>query len=621
MQATPRSRVQRLESVKTLVAALPARPGCDPADAGAWVRAAEWALRYEPAPSPDVATLVDRALDRAEHRCAQLAAGRAPWLERPGRRVHGYRSRIDGSYQGYGVVVPRGWRRDRPIRCDIVLHGSLRPVPSAELRLLAPFDRDDDLEAPAVPYVELHPMGRVENAYRWAGETDVEEALDDLCRKMAIDRDRIVLRGMSMGASGTWHLGLKRPDRYVALGPYCGYVDTHRFSETPGMDFVRVGPLPAVQEDGLHLLDSVDWCANAREVPVVAAIGEVDPFREAHRIMARAFRDEGLEMVEIESKGTGHVQDPATWAEQMRRIAVHARPGLDRDAPRVRATTWSLRYARFRWWEFQGLERQCERADVDAACGDDGVLTVRRLTNTTAFRIHRPIRALVIDGARVPVMEPDSGGEPALFVRSRGAWRQVTGMEERRFQRQGKRPGLQGPIDDAFRDAFTVVRGTGRPWNPAVHAAALAAMERFVFAFARWFRGDPRVVDDRAVTPEMARGTHLVCFGDPGSNAWIARAARPGAGPMRWDRGSIRSGRRSWLSGAHLPMWIAPAPWTDGRYVVVNSGHTFGAAELDRLNYLLFPRKGDWAVSNVESGSLVEAGWFDEAWRGPRDGR
>ena len=37
-----------------------------------------------------------------------------------------------------------------------------------------------------------------------------------------------------MGASGTWHLGLKHPDFFAALGPYCGYVDTHRFSETPG---------------------------------------------------------------------------------------------------------------------------------------------------------------------------------------------------------------------------------------------------------------------------------------------------------------------------------------------------------------------------------------------------
>src|SRR5436189_4961134 len=100
---------------------------------------------------------------------------------------------------------------------------------------------------------------------RWAGwrtvtagpaRPEVFEAIEAVCRNYNIDRDRIVLRGMSMGASGTWHLGLKHPDRFVALGPYCGYVDTHRFSITPGMNFVPVGPLPSHQESALHMLDS-----------------------------------------------------------------------------------------------------------------------------------------------------------------------------------------------------------------------------------------------------------------------------------------------------------------------------------------------------------------------------
>src|SRR5262249_12272898 len=135
-------------------------------------------------------------------------------------------------------------------------------------------------------WIELHPLGRVENCYRWAGETDVFEAIEDVCRNYNIDRRRIVLPGMSMGASGTWHLGLKHPDFFVALGPYCGYVDTHQFSETPGMNFVKVGPLPPYQEAGLHMLDSVDYAANAGIVPCIAAIGEKDPFFQAHVIMS-----------------------------------------------------------------------------------------------------------------------------------------------------------------------------------------------------------------------------------------------------------------------------------------------------------------------------------------------
>src|SRR5437764_129598 len=146
----------------------------------------------------------------------------------------------------------------------------------SEVRFMNRFDEGDEPagKPPSADYIELQPLGRVENGYRWAGETDVLEAIEATCRSYSIDRRRIVLRGMSMGASGTWHLGLKHPDRFVALAPYAGYVDTHQFSETPLKTFVKVGPLPPYQEKTLSMLDSVDYAANAGMVPAVAAIGE-----------------------------------------------------------------------------------------------------------------------------------------------------------------------------------------------------------------------------------------------------------------------------------------------------------------------------------------------------------
>ena len=199
--------------------------------------------------------------------------------------------------QPYAVIVPAKYDPDRPMRLDVVLHGSSRPVGMSELRFLGRFDEGDGpaTDAPDRDYIELHPLGRVENGYRWAGETDVFEAIEAACRNYAVDRDRIVLRGMSMGASGTWHLGLKHPDRFVALGPYCGYVDTHEFSQTPLPNFVKVGPLPPHQEKTLHMLDSVDYAANAGVVPAVACMGEKDVFFQAHVLMGQAMAKEGLD--------------------------------------------------------------------------------------------------------------------------------------------------------------------------------------------------------------------------------------------------------------------------------------------------------------------------------------
>ena len=69
-------------------------------------------------------------------------------------------------------------------------------------------------------------------------------------------------------------------------------------------------------------------------------------------------------------------------------------------------------------------------------------------------------------------------------------------------------------------------------------------------------------------------------------------------------------------------MLIQPNPLAEGRYIVLNSGHTFHEKELASLNYLLFPRLGDWAVLKVGARpaadppgqEVVRAGFFDERW-------
>jgi len=42
-----------------------------------------------------------------------------------------------------------------------------------------------------------------------------------------------------------------------------------------------------------------------------------------------------------------------------------------------------------------------------------------------------------------------------------------------------------------------------------------------------------------------------------------------------------------------------------GRYVVLNSGHTYHDSEL-RFSYMVFPRLGDWAILKVGDNSPGE---------------
>lgn len=594
------------------------------ADAAVFSKGLRWALRFDTNFEATEFALLVKALERGQQRVAALEAGRQPWASKKGKLIRGFISAVDGSVQLCGVVVPAGYNSTKPIRLDVILHGSTRPVGLSELRFLNRFDEGDEAgkEPPAQDFIELHPLGRVENGYRWAGETDVFEAIAAVCRNYSIDQNRIVLRGMSMGASGTWHLGLKHPDRFVALGPYCGYVDTHRFSETPLKTFVQVGPLPAHQEKTLHMLDSIDYATNAGVVPAIACMGEKDVFFQAHVIMGQAMEREGLKMVNLISPGTGHVIDPVTHQEQMRRMADIAAQGLDRAPKHIRFVTWTLKYGRCHWLQVLGLGEHYARAELDATVAADGLVEVKEPVNVTRFAVLPPmlqsaVPRLIVGGQAVPLPAREGFFQPRKSVigKREGKWVYLGEVDSLKLD--GKGPGLQGPIDDAFTSPFLCVRGTGQAWNPAVQAWATTSLQRFSHEWARYFRGDLPVKDDTAVTAEDIQRYHLILFGDPGSNRLI-RQVLPQL-PLRWTREELRLGPERRSATDHVPVLIQPNPLTEDRYIVLNSGHTFHEKELASLNYLLFPRLGDWAVLRVgpEEETVVRAGFCDESWQVP----
>jgi pimeloyl-ACP methyl ester carboxylesterase len=625
-----------LEELRTIKATSAVLDPALVADLEIFVKGAQWALRYDTDGKPTELALITKAMARCVNRMKSLAAGKTPWSAKRGRVVRGYVSSVDRSVQPYGLVIPKGHDPNKSIRLDVVLHGSTKPQGASELKFMERFDEGDDDSAELVdqPFLELHPLGRVENCYRWAGETDVFEAIEDVCHKYEIDRDRIVLRGMSMGASGTWHLGLKHPDRFVALGPYCGYVDTHRFSETPLDTFVRVGPLPEHQELGLHMLDSVDYAANAGVLPAIACMGEKDVFFQAHVIMGEAMQREGLTMVNLISPGTGHVIDPVTHAQQMRRIAEYAARGIDHVPRQLRFVTWTLKYPRCHWLEVQGLIEHYHRSEISACVLDDGTIDIDEPQNITRFAV-------------LPAALPESNGKirvagktfaiagfrgaarphrPIQFERRAGIWDLSSAAGAGAVA--GKWPGLTGPIDDAFTTRFLCVRGTGRPWNTNVQKYADASLKRFAYEWDRYFRGELPVKDDTDVTEDDVATCNLILFGDGGSNSWMAKVL-PEL-PIRWSESELVVAGAAYPAADYVPALIHPNPLAAEagaeRYVVLNSGHTFREAELAKLNYLLFPRWGDWAVlkigdkipatpSDPLEETVMHAGFFNEEWQ------
>lgn len=603
------------------------------ADAQIFVKGVVWALDFGPVEDAKSRELVQKGIRRARERIDALATGRLTWVERRGSSVRGFISAVDGSVQPYGLVVPASYDPAKPMRLDVVLHGSTPATGIGELQFINAADAEDSgAVASKHNFIEVHPMGRLgENAYRFEGETDVDEAIEAVCRDYRIDRSRIVLRGSSLGGVGTWQLGLKRPDRYVALGPAAGLVDTYVFANAPWKHFVRLAPLTPWQETTLHLVDAVDYSANAGMVPVVAVMGDKDPYFESHLLIEKAFAKEGIPFVGLVDRGAGHGVTAQVMQEQLRLLGEHAAKGRDPFPKHVRFVTWTLKFSRCNWLEVLGLEAHYQRAEIEARIAADGSIAVTQPQNINRFAIHPPAlqtahTSVTVGGTKIDLPAQSAGtARPVVIELQDGKWKYQGTLEA--VTLTGKRPGLQGPIDDAFSRPFLCVRGTGMAWNPAVGAWADANLKRFADEWRRHYRGYLPIKNDTEVTEDDVRRANLILFGDPGSNRWINKVL-PQL-PIQWTRETLELGKDRHAAADHGVQLICPnpLPGAAGLYVVLNSGHTYHDLEL-RFSYMVFPRLGDWAIVKMGDNppsapattvveTVLSSGFFDEAWANP----
>ena len=588
-------------------------------------KAAEWMLRYpEEVYSREYVGYAIDALEAGMARAGLLAEGRHPWTERKGRVLRAYRSRVDGSVQPYGLVIPASYDGRKPVRLDVVLHGRNQRL--TEVRFIANHSTGEPVPD-GQDFIQLNIFGRTNNAYRWSGETDVFEALEAVERDYQVDPDRLVLRGFSMGGAGAFHIGLHHPDRWAAVEAGAGFTETIRYAKLPN--------LPPHQRRALRIYDAVDYARNAVNVPLVGYGGENDAQLQAAVNVREALMREGFHFTQdgLNWKTTdlraifpvgpniGHKFHPKSKALSNRFIGEALAQGR-RPPDRVQFVTYTTSYPKCYWVTVEGLDRHYERAQIDAERS-----TGRGLAHSVTIKTRNVNRLRVaglangarlsIDGQSIGVTE---GPAKQRFIKADGRWQAFKAVDPAGDSLR-KKHGLQGPIDDAFREAFLCVRPTGKPNHPAAHERALAVADLFGKEYPRWLRADVPFKKDTEVTPADIAGRHLVLFGDPGSNSLLARVA--GRLPIRWTKEAIVVGDRSYSTEDHLLAMIYPNPLNPQRYVVVNSGHTFHEAEFRGTNAYLFPRLGDYSVLRFHEGpddpEVVEAGFFDEEWTLPRN--
>ena len=567
-------------------------------------------------------------LEEGNQKAESLAQGQAPWTKGK-KRTHGFVSDLDGSLQPYGVTFPESYDGTKPVRLYVWMHGRAQRLTESEF--LYTFPRQNASRPPVADYgqIQLDVYGRWNGAgWHFAGEAEVFEAIAAVSKRYKIDQNRILLRGFSMGGEGAWHIALHHPDRFAAAEIGAG--TWSRRAEN--------SDLAPYQRAALNIWENMhEWALNIFNLPLAAHDGDTDtqtavlpgyapgiPHRgqlesslrvrdqllkegfplEGEAEFLRAIGTPGIFLI---SRNTGHGTSPLVrerlddflkqWGDSGRMTPNH-----------VRFVTFTTRYNRSHWVTLEQMARMYERAEVDALRSADGGKIQIKTRNLSRLTLRETARttAIEIDGQRLNVRPAAS----LVLERLTTGWQvagQITGLR--------KIHGLQGPIDDAFLDPFILVRPTGVPWNKAVHDQSLRTLDRFERLYARFFRAHPRRIDDKDLAAADISKYHVVLFGDPGSNSWIAKLN--GKLPFEWNKETLVLNGQSYPASQHFPAMIYPNPLNPSRYVVFNTGLTIEDREY-RGDYNM-PRLGDYAVMKVKEGAEVAdpvlAGLFNGLWR------
>ncbi|MGV3755013.1 MAG: prolyl oligopeptidase family serine peptidase [Verrucomicrobiota bacterium] len=560
--------------------------------------------------------MVKQGMDRA----AQLKAGQAPWTTATGLVVRGFVSKLDGSVQPYGLVVPASFKPgNKPMRLDFWLHG--RGDTLNEISFIEGRQKSVGEFAPENTFV-LHPYGRFMNAFKFAGEVDVFEGLAHAMKHYPIDAKRVSMRGFSMGGAGTWHLGVHHADQWAAVNPGAGFVDVKNYQKLGD----KLDTIPWYEQKLWAMYDPLVAPINLVNTTLIAYSGELDGQKAAADLMEAALAKEGVKMMHLIGPKVEHKYEPETKKKVAALVDAAAAKGVT-VPKKVTLVTHTLKWNKMHWVTVNALEKHWEEARIEAEIVGGKELQVRT-KNITDISFSIPLGLLadenldvVIDGQKNPkgVWRHTDRVWIKSFQKTGGKWFGDAGGFESRPLGFRKQHDRQGPIDDAFMSSFIMVKPTGQPLNPQAGQWAQAEMKEAIFQWRRQFRGPAQVKDDGAISDEDIKNNNLILWGDPASNKVLAKIADKL--PIKWTAKGVQVGDKTYDATKNAPVLIYPNPLNPSKYVVINCGFTFPQYS-SGTNSQQTPKLPDWAVveMSVPSGErvggkgVVDAAFFGEQW-------
>lgn len=129
---------------------------------------------------------------------------------------------LRGETYRYVVFVPDGYTPRRAWPAILYMHGAGERGVDGRVHSLHGLGKAIRKNLERFPCIVVMPQSRPE--MKWEGPmVDLALAtLDAAIDEYRIDKERIVLTGLSLGGYGTWRIGAMHPERFSCLVPVCG---------------------------------------------------------------------------------------------------------------------------------------------------------------------------------------------------------------------------------------------------------------------------------------------------------------------------------------------------------------------------------------------------------------
>lgn len=212
---------------------------------------------------------------------------------------------VAGTKYLYQVYVPVNYDEQQSWPVILSLHGSGERGNDGVKQTAIGLGHALRMNAARFPAIIVFPQVPPDSSWTGAPADAAIAALDVVMETYRTDAKRVYLTGLSMGGHGTWYLAYRHAQRFAAIAPVCGWI------ETPPHLPLRGHVVPA--EDGVPF---EALAAKLRTVPTWIFHGELDttvPAEQSRRAYA-ALKAAGADVRYTEYLGTGHNSWDPTYA-------------------------------------------------------------------------------------------------------------------------------------------------------------------------------------------------------------------------------------------------------------------------------------------------------------------